>query len=222
MTASPYAHRGLHGRGVAENSLAAFSAAIASGYGIECDVRLSADGVPHIFHDDRLERLTGVGGRFAALDSATIARLSLHDGSPIPRLSDALTLIGGRVPLLVELKTGPGPVAPLCRAVASVFDSHAVRAAVMSFDPRVPVWFAAHRRSTPRGLVLSRRNHQQRAASRREALDIARARPHFLARDVRDLPAPRFGLPLLGWTARTGAQRACVSRYADQAIFERE
>ena len=46
-----YAHRGLHGNGVPENSLAAFSAAADAGYGIELDVQLSRDGVVMVFHD---------------------------------------------------------------------------------------------------------------------------------------------------------------------------
>ena len=45
-----YAHRGLHGDGVAENSPAAFAGAIVRGLGIECDVQLSADGEAVVFH----------------------------------------------------------------------------------------------------------------------------------------------------------------------------
>ena len=45
------AHRGLWGRGVPENSLAAAAAAIGGGFAIECDVRLSRDGTVIVFHD---------------------------------------------------------------------------------------------------------------------------------------------------------------------------
>ncbi len=50
----PLTHRGYHDRrlGIIENSLAAFGAAIAAGYGIELDVLLSLDGVVMVFHDD--------------------------------------------------------------------------------------------------------------------------------------------------------------------------
>ena len=60
----PIAHRGLHDRdaGVIENSRSAFARAIEEGYAIECDVQLTRDGVPVIFHDDTLERLTGLSG----------------------------------------------------------------------------------------------------------------------------------------------------------------
>jgi glycerophosphoryl diester phosphodiesterase len=53
-----YAHRGLHAAGVPENSPAAFTAAIARGLGIECDVQRSSDGQAMVFHDWDLERLT--------------------------------------------------------------------------------------------------------------------------------------------------------------------
>ena len=52
-----YAHRGLHDAARPENSLSAFAAAIKAGYGIEIDVRLTADKVPVVFHDDSLARV---------------------------------------------------------------------------------------------------------------------------------------------------------------------
>ena len=64
LTERPIAHRGLHDGNVAvmENSLSAFEAAIAGGYAIECDVMLSKDRVPVVFHDASLERVTGATG----------------------------------------------------------------------------------------------------------------------------------------------------------------
>ena len=59
LRTTPVAHRGLHdaNRQVPENSLAAFLLAIEHGFAIECDIRLSRDGVPMVFHDATLERL---------------------------------------------------------------------------------------------------------------------------------------------------------------------
>jgi glycerophosphoryl diester phosphodiesterase len=61
-----YAHRGKHGDGLIENSLAAFEAAIAAGLGIECDVQRTADGAALVFHDCELDRLTASTARCAA------------------------------------------------------------------------------------------------------------------------------------------------------------
>ena len=64
LTAAPIAHRGLHDAscGRPENSLAAFRAAIAAGYGIELDVQMSLDGAAMVFHDYHLGRLTDQTG----------------------------------------------------------------------------------------------------------------------------------------------------------------
>jgi glycerophosphoryl diester phosphodiesterase len=75
----PIAHRGLHDRahGVIENSRSAFEAAIARGFTIECDVQLSRDGVPVIFHDDDLERITGRTGPVSSLTAGELGATPL-------------------------------------------------------------------------------------------------------------------------------------------------
>ena len=100
-----YAHRGLHGHGVAENSLTAFRLAAEAGYGIELDVRLSRDGRLVVFHDDTLDRVTEATGRVDAQDYSVLKELSLlGTDDKIPLFSDVLKLVDGRVPLLIELK----------------------------------------------------------------------------------------------------------------------
>ena len=51
-----YTHRGLHGNGVPENSLAAFRAGVEKGYGSEFDVHLLKDGGLAVVHDSLLKR----------------------------------------------------------------------------------------------------------------------------------------------------------------------
>src|ERR1017187_10320773 len=74
LTARPIAHRGLHnaGAGVIENTASAFAAAIASNYGIETDLQISADGEAMVHHDDGLGRLTDGSGRLADMSAAAI------------------------------------------------------------------------------------------------------------------------------------------------------
>ena len=104
-----YAHRGLHGGGRAENSLSAFSAAADAGFAIELDVRLSSDGVLMVFHDDTLDRMTGATGRVDAMTAKELSALKLGETEDtIPTFSEVLSLVGGRVPLLVEIKEDAG------------------------------------------------------------------------------------------------------------------
>lgn len=228
LIAQPYAHRGLHGGTIPENSLAAARAAMARGVGMECDVRLSRDGIAHVFHDARLGRLTQRRGPLHALDAATIAKLRLKGSTePVPRLTELLALAGTIMPLLIELKSNRDPhaYAHLCAAVARDLEGHAGLAAVMSFDPLVVRWFARHRPHLPRGLVVSRGKGWRLFALWRELWAIIRARPHFIACDVRDLPGAaalpaRLRLPLLCWTVRTPAEHERAAESGAQIIFE--
>ena len=118
----PVAHRGYHDRaaGRPENSLAAARAAIAAGYAIECDLQPSADGVPMVFHDYDLRRLTGVAGRIGGFTAAELAAMPLLGGDEgIPTLAELLALVAGRVPLLIEIRTSTAPwAAPTVRSNA--------------------------------------------------------------------------------------------------------
>ena len=111
----PIAHRGLHDAkaGVIENTAPAFAAAIAKGYGIECDLRPAADGTPIVFHDERLDRLVEARGEVAALSPAELTRLAYRRaGSPGTRIitfADLIDLVDGHVPMLVEVKSEWGP-----------------------------------------------------------------------------------------------------------------
>ena len=85
----------------------AFEAAIAAGYAIECDVQLSSDGVPFIFHDDDFERLTGATGRSDARPIAEVQKLVLRgsaEGEVPQRFTEFLAQVGGRTLLQIELK----------------------------------------------------------------------------------------------------------------------
>ena len=110
----PVAHRGLHdaSRGVIENTVGAFEAAIAKGYGIECDLRPAAGGLPVVFHDETLERLTEASGALSALGPAELARVRFKGGATtgIQTFGEFLAHVGGRVPLLVEVKSEWEPV----------------------------------------------------------------------------------------------------------------
>ena len=218
------AHRGLWGGAVPENSLAAARAAIASGFAIECDVRRSADGGVFVFHDAETARSCGRPGRIAAMDAEAVIALRLIGTSePVPRLADLLALVAGRVPLLIEIKTD-GPAAALCLAVRRALEGYRGPAAVMGFNPEVSRWFARHSPRIVHGLVMEEKTGMFDSLRRR--LAVLRARPDFLAYDIRALPSPlpaalrRRGLPVLAWTVRTPAQRAAAAAHADRPIFE--
>ena len=87
-----------------ENSLVAFAAALELGAGIECDLRLTADNRIVVFHDRDACRMCGSPMKIGESTLAEIGRLSVG-GHPVPTLESLLTLVAGRVPLLLEVKT---------------------------------------------------------------------------------------------------------------------
>ena len=204
------AHRGLHGAGVPENSIAAFRAAIAAGVAIELDVRLSADGAPVVFHDERLERLTGAPGLVETCPASELRALRLlGTDERVPLLSDALRFVRGRVPLLVEVKQ-VGRDRRLERRVAQLLRVYGGGFALQSFDPSAVRRLKILLPSAPCGLLCG-------SAARRPD-----GRPDFFACDVgaRKSSARRLGVPLLLWTVRTNRDRAIARRLGANIIFE--
>ncbi len=209
-----YAHRGLHDERVPENSLAAFRAAMELGLGIECDIRKSSEGRAIVFHDAALDRMTGRSGPLVARTVGELTRITLGQSEEtIPTLNDLLDLVAGAVPLLLELKTDRNrPVSPLCRAVRRDLEGYTGLVAIMSFDPRVPQWFAQKLPGMARGLVVTEEGSRTLLARLKQRLTIGRSRAQFLALDIRDLPSPiaarcaRRAMPMASWTVRTARQ----------------
>lgn len=228
MTALPYAHRGLHGEGRLENSRGAFEAAIARGHGIELDVQESSDGRAMVFHDRILDRLTRETGPVAARTAAELEQVRLAGiDETIPTLNGILALIAGRVPLLIEVKAPQRRVARLCGSVRDALRHYRGIVGVMSFNPEVSRWFAANAPELLRGLVVTEEGKKGRRGGAERFLALLRARPQFLAYDIRDFPsvfaarARARGMPVLTWTCRTERDLGTAAAYADQIIYER-
>ena len=214
MRETVFAHRGLHGKGLVENSMSAFAAAIERGLGIECDLRKSRDGRAVVFHDPTLERVTGQQGEVRSMSVGQLTAVRFKDSEDsIPTLRDLLDLVAGRVPLMLEIKSDDRrPISPLCRAVRAELEGYRGPVAVMSFDPRVPAWFASKHSPVPRGLVVTEQDRRTLLDGLKRRFAIATSRAQFLAWDVRDLPSAlaererRRGKVLASWTVRDGAQ----------------
>jgi len=230
LTERPFAHRGLHAPGgPVENSLAAFDRAIAGGYGIELDVRITADKDAVVFHDAELPRLVNAAGRIADLTTAELAAFRpVGSDAPIPTLREAIEHIRGRAPTLIEVKAPEGhDYVNLCRAIRRSIEGATNWAAVMSFDPRVVRWFRDHHPPAVRGLVVTEDGDESTRGLRgriKRYFAIRHADPHFLAYDIRSLPSPsvtRFRpRPVLTWTVRSDDDRIRAAECADQIIFE--
>lgn len=236
----PIAHRGLHdaAKGIIENTAAAFEAAIAKGYGIECDVRPAGCGTPMVFHDLTLERLIEAEGPIAGHAAGALKKLRYRNvGGNMIDLPELLELVSGRVPVLIEIKSEwDAPDTRYLQAIATAARRYDRPIALMSFDPAVMAAIRGLAPEVPRGIVSGQfaadcwwrdKLGPERAYSLTHLLESGPVAPDFYAYDINALPTPvtRFvrevlGLPLLTWTVRTEEQRAAAARWADAPIFE--
>jgi glycerophosphoryl diester phosphodiesterase len=237
LTARPIAHRGYHDAraGRIENTLPAAEAAVARNFAIECDLQLTADGRAVVFHDGSLDRLTEATGSVGARTLAELRAIALSGtDAHIPSLEDLIDLVGGRVPVVIELKSRWDGDRQLEQAVATILAGYSGPAAVMSFDPASMLAMRRLAPTVPRGLVADRfdagLNWDHLSPARRFALRhllaVATVRPHFVSYGIKALPASaplilrRFGMPLITWTVRTPADREKARLYCDQITFE--
>lgn len=239
LVARPIAHRGLHdlAAGVIENSPSAATAAIAGGFGIECDVQLTADGEAVVFHDFVLDRLTGETGAVVARKAAEFGAITLKGSNdPILTLSAFLDLIGGRVPLVIEVKSRFDGDLALTRRTVEVlanYKSHPI--VIKSFDPAIVTALRELAPEIPRGIVAMNAydygDYDSLSPERKHALanllHFTESRPDFISWKVTDLDSAApylcrnaLGLPLMSWTVRTPEERQRAAAMADQMVFE--
>lgn len=150
-----YAHRGLHGPGVPENSMAAFRAALEGGFGIELDVHLTKDGRLAVLHDASLKRTAGADVKVEELTAQELEAYTLEGtGERIPLLEQVLELYECKAPIILELKPVGGNHDALCLAVARMLDNYRGTICVESFDPRCVQWFKLYRPGMARGQLV--------------------------------------------------------------------
>lgn len=237
----PIAHRAYHDvrAGRPENSRAAIRAAIAAGYAIEIDLQLSRDGVPMVFHDEQLKRLTGHDGWVSDKTAAELAQIPLLGGDEcIPTLAEVLALVAGQTPLLIELKDQSLRMAPgsgkLEQAAAAILAGYAGPVAVMSFNPHMIARMAELAPDLPRGLTTSAFDYAEWAPltpeicdTLRPIADYDRVGASFISHESVDLHAPRVaelraqGANILCWTIKSAKAEAKAREIAENITFER-
>lgn len=150
-----YAHRGLHGDGIPENSLPAFSLAANKGFGMELDLQLTKDGFVVVHHDNSLKRICGTGRLISDLTLKELQLLHLGDsGETVPLFTDVLAAVGGRTPIIVELK-GYGDTRLLCEKAWEILKDYRGLYCIESFHPQIVAWFRKNQPQIIRGQLMS-------------------------------------------------------------------
>jgi len=226
LTRRPIAHRGLHDGNVEcmENSLPAFEAAVERNFAIELDVQLSADGVAMVFHDESLDRLTGESGPVAERTAQELRAVTFTGTDAwIPTLAETLAFVGGRVPVVIEMKDNGDRNRQLALAVAGDLVGYAGPVAVMSFKKHLLAFFRESGSPVPFGLTAEGIGAPA-LAEHEEALTLGisfvsyhvKALPNAFITRVRD----DLGMPVITWTVRTPEDVEVTRLHADQMTFE--
>ena len=232
-----YAHRGLYDKaaGIPENSLSAFSRAVAHGFGVELDVHLLRDGSLAVFHDSDIRRMTGRAGYLEDLSAEELGDYSLDGtGETIPQFCDVLALFEDTgLPIIVELKSFRDNYAALTERTMRELDKFRVVYCVESFDPRCVAWVRKHRPEVIRG-QLSQNFLKDRgklslpmAFATTHLLSNIMVQPDFVAYRFKDRKkwAPRlcrriYGAQRVYWTIRSKEELSIAESDGAIAIFE--
>ena len=229
-----FAHRGLHGEGRAENSMSAFAAAKAAGFGIELDVRLCRDGDLVVFHDPTLDRVAGVEGRVLDMTKEQLRALSLSDtGEGVPSFKEVLELIDGAVPLLIEIKVEESPAAVTERLLLEL-EGYNGPYVVESFHPLALRILKKQKPDIVRGILSTRFSQKEEYRGKLLYTLLEKLylnflfRPDFIAYEhtghsVKNLRMirKRYKTPLFAWTVRSREDEdTAVGVGFDTVIFE--
>ena len=148
-----YAHRGLFDNesDAPENSLPAFARAAEKGFGIEMDIQLTKDKVPVVFHDFTLKRACRTSGKVIDYTYDELKKLELFRSQEhIPTFEEALEVIDGRVPIILELKIEWSDYR-VCRIADSILREYKGAYAIESFNPLALLWFRKNHKEVVRG-----------------------------------------------------------------------
>ncbi len=148
------AHRGLHNEEYPENTLLAFQNAIDYGYAIELDVWISKDNIPIVIHDNNLKRLCQIDKNITDLTIKEIKKIKIDGSSDISTLQEALNLIDGQVPVIIEIKKY-FPTDNENQLIANILSDYNGIYTIQSFSPVPLYWFKQNYPTIPRGQLLA-------------------------------------------------------------------
>ena len=230
-----FAHRGLHSDTVAENSMTAFRLAKENGYGIELDIRLTKDGELIVFHDGTLKRMCDTEGKVIDYTYEELSHLSLLGTTDtIPLFSDVLKLIGGAVPLLIEMKCFKGEENGVAEKLYEVIKDYQGKYIVESFNPFTLRTFKRLMPQVPIGFLSTRYNLEQKYKHSLLHLLLQRLyfnflmRPSFIAYEKNGYSEPnvifvrkKYMPALIAWTVTSKEEeRDAIAHGFDTVIFE--
>jgi len=226
LVQKPFAHRGLLSLDFPENTLASFENCVKNGFAIELDVQEIADGTIVVFHDETLSRMTGLDGFLRNLTIADLEKITLPKNQKIPTFDEALKLVNGQVPLLIEIKNHAN-IGGFEDKLLSRLSEYQGEFAIESFNPYILLYIRKKNPNILLGQLAGffkgeKLSFFKKFAMKRMILN-RKTRPDFIAYEAKTLPN-RFvnqykELPLLAWTVRSEEEYLHIVKHSDNVIF---
>ena len=234
FTRKPVAHRGLFSNPeIPENSLPAFARAVEAGLPIELDVQLTTDNQLVVFHDSTLLRVCGDGRKIYEVSYGELQKLTLFDTKEkIPLFSEVLQVIGGRVPLVMEIKPD-GRYEETAALACKMLQGYGGKVCLESFNPKVLAWYRKNDPDMLRGLLATdffKEENDQPGVIKFLLTTLmlnVLARPDFISYNYRFRGNPFFRFcralyrpATAAWTIKNETERKIAEKEFDMIIFD--
>ncbi len=228
-----YAHRGLHSKPqIPENSMHAFRLAVDEGFGIEVDVHLTADNKLAVIHDASLKRTAGVDLLIEEISLAKAQEFYLEASQErVPDFEEFLAMVGGKIPLIIELKVVNGNADALCRRMMEALEDYEGLYCIESFDPSVVIWLRKNAPWVVRGQLAGhlRKGGDSNIKKSHDFLlktllvNFMGGKPDFVAYQYEDIDSlwfKMFGGAKFTWTIKTYEDLKRAESRGIAGIFE--
>lgn len=215
----PIMHRGFYdNKRVIENTIDAFKKAIELNYPIELDVRITKDDTLIVFHDENIKRLTGINKNYYDL---TKELPKYKNNKKINTLSEILDFINGRVPLLIELKSGKN-FKKLVKKTYDELKNYRGEYALQSFNPNV-IKYKYLDELVPIGILFPFKFKSDITNTILINMYIKIYGFSFLSYNIKNMPnktVENLNIPKLFWLIKTEKEKQLAKSYNGNIIFE--
>jgi glycerophosphoryl diester phosphodiesterase len=222
------AHRGLHTDLIPENSLLSFQKALEKSYEIEFDLTITKDEKVVVFHDENLFRLCGVNKNIEEVEYSYLKELKLlNSEETIPLFEDLLTLIEGKIVLIIEIKKH-NKIGVLENIVTKLLENYKGKYCICSFDKNILTWFKNNNSNLKRGLIFESCPKKFKKYNKILFLyKYYKTKPDFISLDYKLLNSSIYefceknSLELITWTIKNKEDYAKIEKKVDGVIFEK-
>ena len=212
----------------------AFKLAIQKGYSIEMDIHLTKDLEIIVFHDFYLGRLTTKTGFVFNKKLNYIKQARLSNNEPVPTIEDALSLINGRVPVLLEIKNSKlikKNIEVFTRVLAEKLESYKGPLALMSFSFELIKYIRKSNlyKKFPLGLTTSFQTKETLAnciKNNKIESEIISNKLQFISQDWKGIKNGRIkrlkklDIAILSWTITSREIEKMLEGLVDNITFE--